>query len=230
MNHQISILLILALLSLTSCSGTYRAYQQTLKLAFKDTPNVVLSIDEIKQSKVDLALIKRGSRPTSTLALAYLEDRQHKWVSADNVMLIMEKGRIVRTLGLDENLLFLSNTAQDPLKNTPLSMTELSIWSRISDWSGDEYGYVIESKFSFKTEERLEELSLKIDTIKYVEDAKFTAPSRFIQINNTWQNTFWFEKNTGTLIKSIQTLAPSTEPIELVYLSRIARLQTKNAK
>jgi hypothetical protein len=216
------------ILTLTSCSGTYRAYYQTLKLAFADLPKVEISLEKVLHSEVDLASIRRGSRPEAILALAYLEDKRHKWVSADNAMLIMEKGRIVRTLGLGENLLFLSNTAQDPLKNFPISHNIL--WSRIADWTGDEYGYGTESYFLGDNHETINELSIEIDTVKYVEQVTYTAPSEYVQLHKSWQNIFWFDKKNGILVKSIQTLSPLSEPIELVYLSRIARLQVNNTK
>lgn len=62
----------------------------------------------MQQSDIDLISVKRGERPVAIMALAYLENDQHKWISRDKAMLTMEKGRIVRTLGLTENLLYLS--------------------------------------------------------------------------------------------------------------------------
>ncbi|WP_158970375.1 YjbF family lipoprotein [Paraglaciecola sp. L3A3] len=214
--------IVFSLFALTSCSGTYRAYYQTLRIAFENTPDAIVSYKKVQDSEVDLASIRRGKRPKAILALAYLEDTQHKWVSADNAMFVIEKGRIVRTLGLNENLLFLSNTAEDPLK----SLNNNKSWSRIADWTGDQYGYAIESTFSSGENEILTELSVSLDTVKYTEYVTYTTPSTYIQPNRSWSNTFWFERNSGTLIKSVQTLVPLSETIELVYLSRIARIHS----
>ena len=61
--------------------------------------------------------IKRGERAKAIMALAYIEAGQHKWISGDQAMLILEQGRIVRTLGFATNLIHLSDKSADPLKS-----------------------------------------------------------------------------------------------------------------
>ena len=105
MNVKTFQLSILILMFSCGCSGTYHAYYQTLKIAFAKQDNAKITTREVQQSEIDVISVKRGERPTAIMALAYLENDQHKWVSSDNVMLVMEKGRIIRTLGFEENLL-----------------------------------------------------------------------------------------------------------------------------
>jgi len=226
MNVKILTLSALVLIITSGCSGTHHAYYQTLKIAFTEQDNAKMTLIEVQQSKVDVISVKRGERPAAIMALAYLENGLHKWVSSDNTMLIMDKGRIIRTVGLGENLLYVSNTDLDPLKSLPnLSKDELQrqIWSRIIDRTGDEYGYPMESIFNQAFQGTLQALSLNIEANLYVETLSYPAPANYLQLNNSWKNCYWYAKN-GDLIKSIQKVSPLSESLEITYLSRIARL------
>ena len=228
MKVKILTLSTLMLILTSACSGTNYAYYQTLKIAFSTQKDTKLTLIEVQQSDVDVILVKRGERPAAIMALAYLEDDQHKWVSSDKAMLTMEKGRIVRTLGLSDNLLYLSNTDLDPLKSLPYLATakkqsQLQRWSRISDRGGDEYGHPIESIFSQAQQVTVQTLSLNIDAILYIEFVSYNAPAKYLRLNSNWENYYWYAKN-GELIKSKQSVSPLSEPLEITYLSRIARL------
>jgi hypothetical protein len=226
MNVKILTLMLLILILISGCSGTYQAYYQTLKIAFAEQDNAKITLVEVQQSDIDVMSVKRGERPVAIMALAYIENSLHKWVSSDNTMLIMDKGRIIRTIGLNENLLYSSNTDSDPLKSLSNYSSEKpnqQTWSRIVDRTGDEYAYPIESIFSQASLGTVQALNLNIEAILYVETLNYTAPANYLRLNNSWQNHFWYAKN-GDLIKSIQKVSPLSESLEMTYLSRIARL------
>jgi hypothetical protein len=217
-----SVLIIL----LSNCSGTYRAYYQTLRIAFSEQVDAQKSLVEVRQSDVDIISVKRGERATAIMALAYLENGQHKWVSNDDAMLIMHKGRLTRSLGLSDDRLFLSNLDNDPL-NFLLADSQVNNqpkdWLRIADRAGDEYGYPLSSTFSLPKSDTLLALNDNVETIYYVEVVNYDAPTKYIRLNKSWENHFWYSKG-GELIKSIQQISPLSEPLEITYLSRIARL------
>jgi hypothetical protein len=227
MNVKTLVVSVLILIFTSSCSGTYRAYYQTLKIAFSETNDADMTSAEVTESRIDVISVKRGDRPSSILALAYLEDGQHKWISSDNAMLIMEKGRIIRSLGLSDDLLYLSNLDIDPLKS--LSHSAITkhepkqvTWTRISDRSGDEYGYTTESTFSQARQDTVQALSLNIDAILYIEYVTYKAPANYLRLSKSWENLYWYNK-TGDLIKSVQKISPISETLEITYLSRIER-------
>jgi hypothetical protein len=229
MNVKILTISILISIFISGCSGTYHAYYQTLKIAFSEQKNAQMTLVDIQQSKADVVSVNRGERSTVIMALAYLENGQHKWVSGDNAMLIVENGRIVRTLGLSKNLLYLSNTHLDPLKSLPYSVIkkdqpQRQTWSRIADHTGDEYGYSIESTFSQSKQDNVQVLGLNTEAVLYIETVQYNAPANYLRLNNSWQNHYWYAKS-GELIKSIQSVSPLSEPVEMTYLSRIARLE-----
>jgi hypothetical protein len=225
---KVKTLLFSALIAtlISSCSGTYKAYYQTLQIAFAEQVDAQKTLDEVQQSEVDIISVKRGDRAAAIMALAYIENGQHKWVSTDNAMFIMHKGRLVRTIGFSDNLLYLSNIENDPLKllADDLQSSQLpDSWLRIADRTGDEYGYPIKSVFSQAKQNTLQALNLNLDTMYYVETVYYDAPSDYVRLVSSWENHFWFTKDGG-LIKSIQKISPVSESLKITYLSRIARL------
>lgn len=214
----ISVILLLA----SSCSGTHNTYYRTIKLAITRPADANVTLEETESSPSDLLLLKRGDRPSALLALAFIENNRHKWISADKAILVMEKGRIIKTLGFQKDLLYVTNLDLDPLK-TPTSSSGRT-WSRLSDWGGDEYGHPIESQLSYSHLDTLNHFDKQIEVQVYKEQVRYLADSEFIRPNRTWENIYWYSKANGTLLKSYQKLSPITEPFEMTFLSRIARL------
>ena len=225
MNVKTFTLSALILIITSACSGTYQAYYQTLKIAFSDQNDAMLTLVEVQQSNIDVILVKRGERPSVIMALAYIENGHHKWVSNDNAMLVMDKGRLLRTIGLNENLLYSSSTDTDPLKSLPHStdILQQQTWTRIVDQTGDGYGYPIESTFSAAVKDSVQTLNLNIEAVLHVETLNYRVPTNYIRLNKIWKNYYWYAKS-GKLIKSIQITSPLSEALEITYLSRIARL------
>ena len=213
----------LILLNLTACAGTYRSYIDMLDLAFTKTRDVELSLNDVEQAPSDLLYVRNGDRSVAAMALYKIEGGQHKWVSADNVMLIMQHGRIVRTVGFSNDLLYLTNTASDPL----LSSTQInsdSNWLRLADWQSGEYGYALRSRFEVVPGQKLQFFEKDFSVTLIIEHLQYDNASDYMRFDGNWQNRFWFDSASGTLIKSEQTLAPFREPISMTYISRIVRL------
>lgn len=213
----------LVLLTLTACAGTYHSYLDNLKLAFADTPDAELSLAEVQKSQYDLLYVKHGERAQAVMVLMHLEAGQHKWVSADNAMLIMDQGRLVRTLGLENDLLHLTNTVNDPVRRIA-SIRPDNTWLRLADWHNGEYGYALRSRFKVIPAQQLTVFQQKLNTTLVVEYVKYEDSANYLRFNDNWQNYFWFDSESGILVKSEQTLSPFLQPITMTYASRIARL------
>lgn len=213
-------LLCLGLLS--SCSGTYHAYASMFKVALSPNKDVVLPYDFFAQAKYDYLYVKHGDEPQVALALAYIEQDQLKWVSADNNMLVTRYGRIVRTLGLNNDLLHLTNKASDPL-HRPLSISAQSNYLRLADWQQGEYGYQIRSTFSVQQGESLQFFGQTLPVIKVTEHMQYENTSNFIRFDSSWQNVFWLEAKSGRVVKASQQLQPGAERFELVFVSEVLR-------
>lgn len=211
------------LLVLTGCAGTYYSYLDTLKLAFASNEDVNLTLQQVRSAPSDLLYVRHGERSQAAMALLRLEAGQHKWVSADNALLIMEHGRIVRTAGFNNDLLYLSNTTADQIRQ-PGAINADSHWLRLADWQNGEYGYVLQSRFSLQADQRVTFFGHDINTTLVIEQVNYDNQANYLRFDQQWQNYFWFDAASGTLIKSEQQLAPFTERLEMTYISRIARL------
>lgn len=218
---------LFSLALLSSCSGTYKRHYQTLKVAFQTQSDVNLSYDYVRDSSTDLLEIKRGDRTKIVMALGYIKSGQSTWVSNDKLLLTIEQGRIVKTTGFLNDLLYLSNTKSDPLKFITKNIDVVkgkNDWMRINDWENGEYGHQVISSFSNGGQATLKILSKDIHTKILVEGVSYQEPKYFIQLNNKWTNYYWFDVHTGKLIKSRQLLHPLDEPLEMTYLSRVVRI------
>lgn len=210
------------LLLLMSCSGTYRSYTDMLQLAFSETPDVQLPYAAFTTAKHDYLYVKQGEQAQVAMALMFIEQGQFKWVSADRVVLVTEQGRIVRTVGLNNDLLYLTNTSSDPLKK-PLNFTSTASWSRLADWQQHEYGYSLRSTFHYGPVETMQFFGQQLDVVPLTENVQYAADANFVRFDDKWQNRFWLEAKTGTVLKSRQMLAPWGEPFELTFISEVAR-------
>ena len=211
------------LLALTACAGTYHSYIDNLQLAFAKSEDVQLSLTEVLNAPSDLLYVKHGERAVAAMALYNIEAGQHKWISADNALLVMEQGRIVRTLGFSNDLLHLTDTASDPIRQAA-KLSGDNLWLRQADWQAGEYGYVLRSRFEVIPEQTLQFFQQPLQTTLVIEHVQYDNKSEYLRFDGHWQNRFWFDTASGTLIKSEQTLAPFWQPLNMTYISRIARL------
>lgn len=217
------------LLALSSCSGTYHAYKDTLKLAFTTQPDASLSLAEVAQAKFDYLYVTHGDRPQSVMALMFIEQDQLKWISADEAMLITNKGRIVKTLGFNNDLLNVASATTDPIANWQ-QISQQTSWTRLVDWSAGEYGYSVNSTFAIQTGQSLRFFQRDIAVTKVIEYLSYDAASNYLRFDQDWQNVYWFDAKSGVLLQSQQQLAPFTEPMQLTFISQVARELAKQSQ
>lgn len=217
-----AIILLASLLS--ACSGTYSSYVDTVKLFLTPASDATLTYGYLASSH-DFLYVRNGDNARAALDLRFIEQGQLKWVSADNVMLVTEQGRITRTLGLSNDLIFSSNKQNDPLKMADMAGSQ---WLRATDWLSGEYGVVIESRFSEVYNDELTFFGVTLPVKKIVETLRMRDKPTNWRFDGEWQNTFWFDSQTGTVLKSVQQLAPGIAPFELVYISEIVRKLQRN--
>jgi hypothetical protein len=210
-------LLTVALL-LVACSSTQYAYYDSLKLALHKADDATLTMSEVQQAEYDLIYVRVDDKPRATMVLAYLEHGQHKWLSGDDVLLVMEQGRIVRTLGFRNDLTFVSNTAADPIRRENRELVQRE-WSRLTDWQFQhQSGYQLSSVVEEVAGEFVDVLEHTYDTRVLKEVVHFQDSDQHIE------NLFWFERSTGLLLQSRQQLAPHMPVFTVTYISQAARI------
>ncbi|MBU1619099.1 MAG: YjbF family lipoprotein [Gammaproteobacteria bacterium] len=218
MHKFIRFFVFFALASLVGCSSTFRTYTQTLELAFNSGEGASLTKAELAARESDALYAKVGTLPNAVLVLAYLEHGQYKWVSADDAMLVLEKGRVIKTTGFENDLLYLSDTALDPLKQEMAKIQEGQAWQSSTDWSGNaESGHSVNYKILHTEVASLDLLDYRFQTKLVTEQVTFIN-------GDTAINQFWFDLNSGWLLKSRQTIAPFWPEVELVHISTAGRL------
>ncbi|MBV2127770.1 YjbF family lipoprotein [Arsukibacterium indicum] len=215
-------ILVLSVILLTGCAGTYRAYIDTLSYAFSPQVGAQLTLDQVNAASSDLLYLSHGERPQVVLALAFIEQGQQKWISADQVVMVIEQGRVVRTAGLQNDLLNLTNRGADPLKRLPAELFRAD-WLRLADWRQGEYGYQIRSEFKAVGQQDLQYFGKTISTLVYEEYLDYPNQANFVGAETSWRNTYWFDSVSGMLLQSQQQLSPQAEPMLMTYISRINR-------
>lgn len=218
MHRLIRLFLFFALASLVGCSSTFRTYTQTLELAFNSGDGASLTKQELASRNVDALYAKVGALPNAVLVLEYIEHGQHKWVSADEAMLVLEKGRLVKTTGFENNLLYQSNTKLDPLKQSMAKIQVGQSWQSRTDWSArSETGHLVSYEVVYTEVTSLDLLDYRFQTKLVTEQVTFADGKTAI-------NQFWYDLNSGWLLKSRQTIAPNWPEVELVHISTAGRL------
>lgn len=213
---MLRIIFLLSVFFLAGCSGTYRIYYNDLKTAFTPAKDIILSQEQISNNSSDLLYVKLGEQHQVVMALAVIEAGQQKWVSADNAIITLDEGRVFSTAGFNQDLLYTGNRELDPLKQG-LSLKLPSTWQRTTDWHDTQYGYTVNSDFTESTSDSLEFFRQRINTIRITENVTFGENKQ------SWQNHYWYDADTGRLLKTYQQISPLWQPLELTFISRINR-------
>lgn len=204
---------------LFACSSIQQSHLRNFKSVFSPSPGVVLSQQELSKIDVDLINVKHGDRPLATMALAYIENDQYKWVSSDDVIFVTQAGRIVQTVGLDKNLVFTTNLQDDPLSQGA-NLTGDHHWQRLVDYDSQEYSLLIRTNSVTYKDVQLQVLGYSFDTRLIEEQADMQKNGH----DYTLVNRFWFDTSSGELLKSSQQISESNDTIVITYLHRAMRL------
>jgi hypothetical protein len=216
---RLSVLIAIGLF-LPACSGTYKSYIDMFQVALASKQDVNLSYKTLLEAPNDFLYVRSGDQPQAALGLMYIEQNQYKWISASKELLVTERGRIVRTSGLANDLLHLSNRLSDPLKAADQAGAS---WLRSADWQNGEYGYVIRSDFQSQAGHYLTFFNQQIAVTKVVETLHYDNPSSYWRFDGSWQNVFWLDATTGAVLQSQQQLAPGMAPLQLIFISEVVR-------
>lgn len=209
-----------ALMLLTACAGTYRTYADMFRVALTPKKDHVLTFGDLAAASNDYLYVRYRGLPQAVLGLTYIENEQFKWVSADNAMLITDQGRIVKTIALENDLLFVSNLANDPLKR---AIIPDAAWIRATDWQSGEFGLAMQSRFSVSGNEQLQFFNHPIMVTRVVEQVALLNKPPFWRFDDAWQNIYWINATNGQVLKSEQQLAPGLPRFELVFISEVMR-------
>ncbi|HBY38039.1 MAG TPA: hypothetical protein DEH24_01400 [Alteromonas sp.] len=204
---------------LVSCSSTHRLYMESLRLAFRSGPEK--SLADIQQSKIDLMQIELGDRNPAFLALAYLENDQHKWVSADHAVFVFHHDKLVQTSGFATDVLSTSHLDTNPLVD--IASANTTTWQYTIDIANHEYGLPVESTFKKDGTVTKSFYGQTFTLDKWVETVRTEPSTPYWDSAYDWENSYLVEPVSGNVFYSEQTASPFTETMVITYVSRIAR-------
>lgn len=218
-----SLIVLASFFAIAGCSSTIDAYQQTLKSALTVPDDVEISPAELEARTVPVLYLRPNER--SRVALVALEhnesDSISNWLSADQRIVQLTKGRITKLQGFKPNFEYVQFSTADllaqPLDRIRAGQTAQSV----SDWSGSQLSsYAVVHEILEKTPASLNFFSQDFDVVLVKEQVTFPDGSQFI-------NHFWFDVSSGELLQSVQKPAHFSVEFELIEISKIAKLVNK---
>ena len=203
----------MGMLFLAGCSTSTNQTIETLGYVFHKDDDIVLTSAQLRKIPYASAYIKVGDLPQALVVLAYANGQRLSWMSADGVMFVTEHGRLVKTIGLPNDLRYLGYLDKDPLKIARLDKQPSMVWYSVAEWS-QKYtsGYPLSMHYRTVDSAVLEVMDEPYTTT-IIEEFVTASPSE-----EKWKNYFWIDEKTGQVRKVKQQLGPSLPVIEMTFL------------
>jgi hypothetical protein len=200
-------------LCLAGCAGAPHDLYETAKIAVMGQPDVELSPQALDAIPYANAYLQVGESPRALVVLAFAEQGELKWASADKYMFVTQDGRLIKTLGLPTNLRSISAATQDPL-SSPASLTQSSFnWQWQAEWDQDYRSvHSMQSQFENQGMETIDINGQAIALQHVVE----TVEDQFL--DRSYQNHYWREPTTGLVRHSTQQLGVDLPVLEMTIL------------
>lgn len=205
--------LLLLCLLLQACSQTQKGLSDTVKLALLGPDDVQVTSEQVESLPYASMYLRVNHGQRIFVVLGFDENGQQKWITRDRSVVVTQHGRVVKTLGLNDNLIDVTNLQQDPLAD-PLHLTEGASWTRTLSWSdaGAFRAGTAISHFTRKDDQVLDLAGNKVACRVWQEHVELAADGK------SWTNTFWIDTTTGQVRQTQQTLGGDDFPIETTIL------------
>lgn len=202
---------------LVACTQKFKDTFSTVNASIEGLADVELSKEELKEFPYDSAYVSLNDSRRILMVLALIEEnylnnsQRLKWVSADNFMLITENGRIVKTLGFDDNLMTITSEG-NLASNIPPPSIQSNTWLAYYDWMPSyRYQFTAEISSSLDLQEVISLSSWSLNTQHIEENINFP------DLNSAFTNHYWLNQN-GKVVKTIQYLGPNMDKIEMSFV------------
>lgn len=219
MNFRIFLFLAIAIF-LAGCSSTTQLYWKTIKYAL-ETPDYTKTFTDTLNSQIYLAEVEHGDRPIVTVALAFIEEGQQKWVSSDRIVLATKNDQFVTTSGLTNDLEYLSSVADWPLvvkSNAPAS------YLTVRDIENVAYQAPAKVTMEVVGETRISKWGHQVTGIKVVQTIAQDLNSPYWELGTTWDNIYVLDPKSYQVLYQEVKFSSHTELLKVTYTSRIAQI------
>ncbi|MGV2703336.1 YjbF family lipoprotein [Aeromonas salmonicida] len=213
-------LTFLWLFSLSGCSATGSSTWETLRYAFLGSADVDVTTEQVNKIPYASAYLQVGDNPQAFVVLAFADpDSSLTWIGADNNIFVTKYGRIIKTVGLDNDLYRIDEAGCDPLRLVKLSVTNKENkqvylpWLYRGEWSKDYLsGYQVRANVNSPQSDTLIILGKSYQTWRF--DELIEIPS----LNQHWFNKYWIDLHNGELLRTEQQLGPKMPVIKMTIL------------
>ncbi len=199
---------------LAACSQSQKGIGDTFAVAIFGTPDVELTPDQVRAIPYASMYAKVNDGAQIFVVLAYAENGNLKWVTRDQAMLVTRNGRLIKTLGLPDNLLEVTNLSSDPLLHAN-RITDGAVWTRTQSWTEQQQlrSATFTSRFHIVGTETVTVLNAP-HAWRVIEEQVSVA-----ELNTEYRNRFWIDPLSGAVLKTEQYLGPDVFPIETTTLN-----------
>lgn len=104
-------------LFLAGCTHSQQSMVDTFRASLFDNQDITVADQQIQALPYSTMYLRLNEGQRIFVVLGYIEQEQSKWLSQDNAMLVTHNGRLLKTVKLNNNLLEVTNSGQDPLRN-----------------------------------------------------------------------------------------------------------------
>lgn len=205
--------LLLLCLWLQACTQTQKGMGETLRLALFGADDIRMTDTQLNSLPYASMYLRIDGGQQIFVVLGLNENGQQKWITRDRAMLVTEHGRLVKTLGLADNLDEVSNQQGDPLRDAR-HLREGASWDRTISWTenGKVRADMAVSRFTRGRDEVLQLVGKPLACHVWREDVSLSASGA------SWRNTFWVEISSGQVRRSLQKLGADSLTIEATIL------------
>lgn len=205
--------LLLLCLLLQACTQTQKGLGETVKLAFLGVDDIQMTNEQIDTMPYASMYLRVNGGQQIFVVLGFNENGQQKWITRDKAMVVTQHGRLVKTLGMADNLNDVSNLNNDPLRDA-LHLIDGASWTRTLRWteSGKPQAGTAVSHFSRQKDEVLQLAGQSVACRVWQEEVSIA------ESGESWRNTFWVDISTGQVRQSLQMLGADYIPVESTIL------------
>ena len=202
---------------LAGCDSTpsLSLVKDSFSVAFPDSSAYPRSREQVDAQPYAQLGVRIGGGARGIMVLSEKRADELYWISANRVLLVTRKGRIVRTVGLPTDVLGTRIETRDLLDYYDPEHPQIDgLETALSIDVGNAYGAKILSRYHVEGSETITVLGESYDTLRVREQLSCDSWS--------WRATsmHWLSKRSAMMWRSRQSLAKGLPPIEFETLKR----------
>jgi len=209
-------IIFLSIFALSGCTQKFSDSFSTLNASLDSFVDIELTPEQLIKLPYNSAYVRLNDGKQVLMILALIEEnkinrsQRLKWVSSDNLMIITENGRIIKTQGFDDDLMSIS-----PSLSMRFGIPLLSVSNKTTGY----YDWAPNYRYQFSAEVSSNLIGQELKTLQSwsVPSTHLTETVIFLELETNITNHYWLNEN-NKVISSIQYLGPNMGKIEMSFV------------